>query len=183
MRRGTTTNSRCLIPREKLRNVSKMPEYDYMINDKTYAALAARHHTVGGARGSGHRRPRRLVDSRTPGRHEDAWSTRGRLVDTRTPGRHEDAWSTRGRLVDTRTPVRHKDVRSGGLSGPYKYRGEVTLGRAGPDLSPTPTPAYGGRRWRYLRLRRSKTLVDNSNLSTRHSRDNHVPNRTLGVPL
>ena len=26
-------------------------------------------------------------------------------------------------------------------------------------------------------------MVDNSNLSTRHSRDNHVPNRTLGVSL
>ena len=104
-----------------LRNVSKMPEYDYMINDKTYAALAARHHTVGGARGSGHRSSRRLVD-------------------TRTPGRHEDAWSTRGRLVDTRTPVRHKDVRSGGLSGPYEYRGEVTLGRAGLGGAGRPGP-------------------------------------------
>ena len=89
-----------------------------------------------------------------------------------------DAWSTRERLVDTRTPVRHKDVRSGGLSGPYG--GEVTLGRARPGgaartlADPRPTTFdFGGAR----------RLVDNSNLSTRHSRENHVPNRTLGVPL
>ena len=94
---------------------------------------------------------------------------------TRSP----DAWSARGRPVETRTPGRHEDVlKAGGPSGPY--RGEVPHlatdrpGRGGPDLSPT--PVY------YLRLRR-RLSRNSSLLSTRHSRDNHVPNRTLGAPL
>ena len=86
-----------------------------------------------------------------------------------TLGQLENAWSTRGRLFDTRT---------GGLSGPYK--GEVSLGRACPGgaartlVRPGPTTFNFGR---------ARPLVDNSNLSTRHSRGNHVPKRTLGVPL
>ena len=69
-------------------------------------------------------------------------------------------------------------LKAGGPSGPY--RGEVPHlatdrpGRGGPDLSPT--PVY------YLRLRR-RLSRNSSLLSTRHSRDNHVPNGAFGAPL
>ena len=112
-----------------LQNIRKTPEYDFMINDKTFAAPRSGQQrcAVGGTKRFSHRGPRCLVDTRTPGRcgegakttidktervRKSAMGLRCQHGDTKR-GRQPPLRDKNRERVFRKTPQRDKDRKKG----------------------------------------------------------------------